>query len=100
MLTLSPARKPHPSLGYNNTTLVTHLISSENGSRGDENTPFIDDLLESILRPMLEVTVVRAVPPDLTSIVLGLDRDDLPEYTTIYKSFDRLKMWVWRVLLR
>ncbi len=32
--------------------------------------------------------------------VLGLDRDDLPEFTTIYKSFDRLKMWVWRALLR
>ena len=26
---------------------------------------------------------------------LGLDRDDLPDYSTIYKSFDRLKMWVW-----
>ena len=24
--------------------------------------------------------------------VLGLDRDDLPDYSTIYKSFDRLKM--------
>ena len=31
---------------------------------------------------------------------LGLDRDDLPDHTTLYKSFDRLKMWVWRVLLR
>jgi len=31
---------------------------------------------------------------------LGLDRDDLPDHTTIYKSFDRLKMWVWRALLR
>jgi IS5 family transposase len=31
---------------------------------------------------------------------LGLDRDDLPDYSTIYKSFDRLKMWVWRALLR
>jgi len=27
---------------------------------------------------------------------LGLDPDDLPDYSTIYKSFDRLKMWVWR----
>jgi len=26
--------------------------------------------------------------------------DDLPDYSTIYKSFDRLKMWVWRALLR
>jgi len=25
---------------------------------------------------------------------LGLDPDDLPDYSTIYKSFDRLKMWV------
>jgi IS5 family transposase len=32
--------------------------------------------------------------------VLGLDPDDLPDYTTIYKSFDRLEMWVWRALLR
>ena len=32
--------------------------------------------------------------------VLGLDRDDLPDYSTIYKSFDRLKMWAWRALLR
>jgi IS5 family transposase len=32
--------------------------------------------------------------------VLGLDRHDLPDYSTIYKSFDRLKMWVWRALLR
>jgi len=24
---------------------------------------------------------------------LGLDPDDLPDYSTIYKSFDRLKMW-------
>lgn len=31
---------------------------------------------------------------------LGLDRDDLPDYSTIYKSFDRLEMWVWRALLR
>lgn len=31
---------------------------------------------------------------------LDLDRGDVPEYTTIYKSFDRLKMWVWRALLR
>lgn len=32
--------------------------------------------------------------------VLGLDRDELPDYSTIYKSFDRLKMWVWWALLR
>jgi IS5 family transposase len=31
---------------------------------------------------------------------LGLDWDDLPDYSTIYRSFDRLKMWVWRALLR
>ncbi|WP_254280610.1 IS5 family transposase [Haloarcula marina] len=31
---------------------------------------------------------------------LGLDRNELPDYSTIYKSFDRLKMWVWRALLR
>jgi IS5 family transposase len=31
---------------------------------------------------------------------LGLDPDDLPEFTTLYKSFDRLEMWVWRALLR
>ena len=32
--------------------------------------------------------------------VLDLNQGDVPEYTTIYKSFDRLKMWVWRALLR
>jgi|GEM_PF-2847724 len=26
--------------------------------------------------------------------VLGLDRENLPDYSTIYKSFDRLNMWV------
>ena len=31
---------------------------------------------------------------------LELDQDDLPDHTTIYESFDRLKMWVWRALLR
>jgi len=31
---------------------------------------------------------------------LDPDRDDLPDYSTIYKSFDRLKMWVWWALLR
>jgi len=31
---------------------------------------------------------------------LNLDQDESPDYTTIYKSFDRLKMWVWRALLR
>jgi hypothetical protein len=31
---------------------------------------------------------------------LGLDRGDLPDYSPIYKSFDWLKMWVWRALLR
>ncbi|GAB7011477.1 hypothetical protein JCM31271_34200 [Halorubrum trueperi] len=30
---------------------------------------------------------------------LDLDRDDLPDHTTIYESFDRLKIWVWRALL-
>lgn len=32
--------------------------------------------------------------------VLELDREDVPDYTTIYKAFDRFKMWVWRQLLR
>ena len=31
--------------------------------------------------------------------VLDLDRDDLPDSRTLYKSFDRLKMWAWRALL-
>ena len=26
--------------------------------------------------------------------VLDLNRDDIPDHTTIYKSFDRLRMWV------
>ena len=32
--------------------------------------------------------------------VLDLDRDDLPDYSTIYKLFDRPKMGVWWALLR
>ncbi len=32
--------------------------------------------------------------------VLGLDREKLPDYSTVYKPFDRLKMSVWRALLR
>jgi len=32
--------------------------------------------------------------------VLGLDEDDHPNHSTIYKSFGRLKMWAWRALLR
>ena len=31
---------------------------------------------------------------------LGLDPNDLPDFTTLYKSFDRLEMWIWRALLR
>jgi len=31
---------------------------------------------------------------------LDLDQGELPYHTTIYMSFDRLKMWVWRALLR
>ena len=47
----------------------------------------------------------RETPNRLKNMVeirdaLGLDRDDLPYYSTIYKSFDRLKMWVWQALLR
>ena len=32
--------------------------------------------------------------------VLELDQDDLPDYSTVYESFGRLKMWVCRALLR
>lgn len=32
--------------------------------------------------------------------VLGLDPENLPDFTTLYKSFDRLEMWVLRTLLR
>ena len=41
-------------------------------------------------------------PKYMTEIqdVLRLDRDHLPDYSTIYKSFHQLKMWVWRALLR
>lgn len=31
---------------------------------------------------------------------LGLDDEGVPEFTTIYKAFDRFEMWVWRALLR
>ena len=32
--------------------------------------------------------------------VLELEKGDVPDYTTLNKSFDRFKMWVWRALLR
>ena len=32
--------------------------------------------------------------------VLDLDEGNVPDFTTLNKSFDRLKMWVWRALLR
>ena len=32
--------------------------------------------------------------------ILNLDPADVPDYSTIYKAFDRLEMRVWRVLLR
>jgi len=31
---------------------------------------------------------------------LGLERGNVPKPSTIYKAFDRFKMWVWRQLLR
>lgn len=32
--------------------------------------------------------------------ILELDPTDVPDFSTINKSFDRFKMWVWRALLR
>jgi len=32
--------------------------------------------------------------------VLDLEEGDIPDFTTLNKSFDRFKMWVWRALLR
>jgi len=32
--------------------------------------------------------------------VLDLEDEDVPDFTTLNKSFDRFKMWVWRALLR
>ncbi len=32
--------------------------------------------------------------------VLDLEQRDVPDFTTLNKSFDRFKMWVWRALLR
>jgi len=32
--------------------------------------------------------------------VLNLEEGDVPDFTTLNKSFDRFKMWVWRALLR
>jgi len=31
---------------------------------------------------------------------LDLEEGDVPDFTTLNKSFDRFKMWVWRALLR
>ena len=43
--------------------------------------------------------VVFGVSSELREI-LELDFSDVPDYSTIYKAFDRLEMRVWRVLLR
>ena len=32
--------------------------------------------------------------------VLELEKQNVPDYTTLKKSFDRFKMWVWRALPR
>ena len=32
--------------------------------------------------------------------VLDLEEGDVPDFTTLNKSFDRFEMWVWRALLR
>ena len=32
--------------------------------------------------------------------ILELELDNVPDYSTTYKTFNRFKMWVWRALLR
>jgi IS5 family transposase len=44
--------------------------------------------------------VDRVALMDAVCEVLELDPDELPKPSTLCKAFDRLKMWVWRQLLR
>ncbi len=61
--------------------VVLHCFRLEDGQRYRETS--------NRLKYMAEIRVA-----------LEIARDDLTGYTTLYKSFDRLKMWVWWALLR
>ena len=93
------------------TGKVVTLAKSAVGGRGESAAPqggggFADYAVVSLhcLRIYLEKSYREAL--DLLSEMpqilakIGLDAADLPDHSTLVKAFDRIKMAVWRVLLR
>ncbi|MDQ2052644.1 IS5 family transposase [Natronolimnohabitans sp. A-GB9] len=93
------------------TGKVVTLAKSAVGGRGESAAPqggggFADYAVVSLhcLRIYLEKSYREAL--DLLSEMpqilaeIGLEKADLPDHSTLVKAFDRIKMEVWRVLLR
>src|SRR6056297_3044726 len=93
------------------TGKVVTLAKSAVGDRGESAAPqggggFADYAVVSLhcLRIYLEKSYREAL--DLLSEMpqilaeIGLEKDDLPDHSTLVKAFDRIEMAVWRVLLR
>ncbi|RQG89381.1 IS5 family transposase [Natrarchaeobius chitinivorans] len=93
------------------TGKVVTLAKSAVGGRGESAAPqggggFADYAVVSLhcLRIYLEKSYREAL--DLLSEMpqilaeIGLEKADLPDHSTLVKAFDRIKMAVWRVVLR
>ncbi len=92
------------------TGKVVTLVKSAVGGQGESATlrggGFADYAVVSLhcLRIYLEKSYREAL--DLLSgmpqilAMIGLDAADLPDHSTLVKAFDRIRMAVWRVLLR
>ncbi|ELY60980.1 IS5 family transposase [Natronococcus jeotgali] len=93
------------------TGKVVTLAKSAVGGRGESAAPqggggFADYAVVSLhcLRIYLEKSYREAL--DLLSEMpqilaeIGLEKADLPDHSTLVKAFDRIKMTVWRVVLR
>jgi len=73
-------RASPPAAGSVGTTIVLHCLRLEDGHSYRRNAESADGIWPRF-------------------VTHSADPDDLPDYSTIYRSFDRLKMWVWRALL-
>jgi len=93
------------------TKKVVRLAQNAVGGRGEVAAPeggggFADYAVVSLhcLRVYLEKSYREALDllSEMPHIVgeIGLDAADLPDHSTLVTAFDRLKMAVWRVLLR
>ena len=93
------------------TRNVVTVAKNAVGGRGEAAAPqggggFADYAVVSLhcLRIYLEKSYREAL--DLLSEMpqilaeIGLEKDDLPDHSTLVKAFDRIKTAVWRVLLR